>query len=75
MPSLRPAEAAVLAVLTDAGGRVVSRQELTRRAGLRDASPRRVDSVLVNLRRSLGHDAISTVRGRGWRLAQPPPTG
>jgi DNA-binding response OmpR family regulator len=65
------AEAAVLAVLTEANGRVVSRQELARRTGLRDASPRRCDSIVVQLRRSLGDDAIRTVRRRGWALAAP----
>jgi DNA-binding response OmpR family regulator len=65
---LGPTEAAVLAVLREANGRVVSRQELARRTGFRDASPRRVDSVVVQLRRSLGDDAIRTVRRRGWAL-------
>ena len=67
-PGLRPAEAAVLAVLAESRGRVVSRRGLARRAGLSDAAPRRADSVLVNLRRALGDDAIRTVRGRGWIL-------
>lgn len=62
------AEAAVLAVLTEANGRVVSRNELARRTGLRDASPRRCDSIVVQLRRSLGEDSIRTVRRRGWAL-------
>jgi DNA-binding response OmpR family regulator len=66
---LGKAEAAVLAVLTEANGRVVSRQELVRRTGLRDASPRRCDSIVVQLRRSLGEDAIRTVRRRGWALS------
>ena len=58
----------MLAVLQQANGRVVSRHELARRTGLRDASPRRCDSILVQLRRTLGEDAIRTVRGRGWAL-------
>jgi DNA-binding response OmpR family regulator len=58
----------VLAVLREANGRVVSRRELARKAGLRDASPRRADSILVQLRRTLGEDAIRTVRSRGWAL-------
>ena len=61
-------EVAVLATLADAGGRVVSRSELARRSGLRHASPRRADSLLVTLRRSLGGGAVRTVRGRGWLL-------
>ena len=66
--SLTPRELAVLAVFLEARGRVVSRRELMRRSGLRDASPRRVDAVIVGLRRKLGDDAVQTVRGRGWML-------
>jgi DNA-binding response OmpR family regulator len=65
---LTPQEVAVLATLADARGRVVSRTELVRRSGLRHASPRRADSLLVPLRRSLGVAAVHTVRGRGWML-------
>lgn len=65
---LGPTETRVLAVLREANGRVVSRHELARKSGLRDASSRRCDSVVVQLRRSLGDDAIRTVRGRGWAL-------
>lgn len=65
---LTPQEVAVLATLADAGGRVVSRNELARRSGLQHASARRADSLLVTLRRALGGTAVRTVRGRGWRL-------
>ena len=61
-------EVAVLATLADARGRLVSRSELVRRSGLRHASPRRADSLLVPLRRALGARAVHTVRGRGWIL-------
>ena len=65
---LSPQEVAVLATLADAAGRVVSRSELVRRSGLRHASPRRADSLLVTVRRALGGGALRTVRGRGWML-------
>ena len=61
-------EVAVLATLADARGRVVSRSELARLSGLRNASPRRADSLLVTVRRALGGSALQTVRGRGWML-------
>ena len=65
---LTPQEVAVLATLADARGRVVSRSELARLPGLRHASPRRADSLLVTVRRALGGSALQTVRGRGWML-------
>ena len=68
---LAPAEAAVLAVLAAAGGRVVPRSELARRAGLGGMSPRRCDAALVGVRSALGADVVVNVRGRGWRLAVP----
>ena len=58
----------MLAVLVAAAGRVVARTELARAAGLADLSSRRVDSVLVRLRRRLPEGALVTVRGRGWAL-------
>ena len=68
MTELPEREAAVLAALQAAGGRVVSRAELARTAGLAGLSPRRVDGVLVRLRRVLPDGALVTVRGRGWAL-------
>lgn len=67
---LSPSALAVLGVLAEAGQRVVGRTELSRRAGLAGLSARRCDSLIVELRRALGPDAIVTVRSRGWRLHQ-----
>ncbi len=55
-------------VLADHEGRVMSRHELARRAGLGDLSPRRCDSIIVGIRRRIGADRVQTVRRRGWML-------
>ena len=62
-------ERAVLAVLLSNRGRVVSRRELSRQAGLGALSERRCDGVIVALRRRFGADSVITVRSRGWMLA------
>ncbi len=58
---------ALLAAFAQSGGRVMGRHELQRRMGLAQRHPRRCDSLVVQLRRALGAEAIVTVRGRGWR--------
>lgn len=67
--SLGAQERAVIATLFAHRGRVVSRRELSRLAGLAELSERRCDSILVSLRRVLGGAAIITVRSRGWMLS------
>ncbi|MDW3214214.1 MAG: winged helix-turn-helix domain-containing protein [Ilumatobacteraceae bacterium] len=61
-------ERAVFEVLAEHCGRVLSRQELARRAGLAELSPRRCDSLIVGIRRCVGTDRVRTVRRRGWML-------
>ena len=67
-PRLAAQESAVLQALLDCRGRVVSRRELARLAGIADLNDRRCDWLLVSIRKVLGADAIRTVRGRGWML-------
>ena len=67
-PRLAAQESAVLQALLDCRGRVVSRRELARLAGIADLNDRRCDSLLVSIRKVLGADSIRTVRGRGWML-------
>jgi len=62
-------EQTVLNVLLINRGRVISRRELARRAGLANLSERRCDSLLVAIRRALGPDSVVTVRSRGWMLS------
>jgi DNA-binding response OmpR family regulator len=62
-------EQTVLNVLLINRGRVISRRELARRAGLANLSERRCDSLLVAIRRTLGPDSVVTVRSRGWMLS------
>ena len=65
---LPPQESAVLRALIICSGRVVSRRELSRLAGIAELNERRCDSLLVSIRKALGPDSIRTVRGRGWML-------
>jgi len=65
---LTPQEWAVFQVLADNAGRVLSRAELARRAGIADLSARRCDSLIVSIRRHIGADRVRTVRRRGWML-------
>ena len=55
-------------VLAANTGRVLSRAELARRAGIADLSTRRCDSLIVGIRRGIGADRVRTVRRRGWML-------
>lgn len=55
-------------VLADNAGRVLSRAELARRAGIADLSARRCDSLIVGIRRCIGADRVRTIRRRGWML-------
>ncbi len=66
--TLQPREQAVLAVLVAHDGRLVDRPTLRHDAALEDLSERRCESLLVEIRRILGENAVITVRGRGWRL-------
>lgn len=56
----------MLSVLAD--GKVVPRAELARAARVQDLSPRRCESLLVELRRQIGTERIRNRRRRGWML-------
>ena len=65
---LSTTDRAVLEVLVGAPGKVLGRGSILRLAGLDNLHIRRCDSAIVNLRKTLGPDAIVTVRRRGWML-------
>jgi DNA-binding winged helix-turn-helix (wHTH) protein len=65
--ALSEADLAVLRVLVDRSGKITSRDDLNKLAGL-NGSQRRCEAVLVNLRKALGDGAIVTIRRRGWML-------
>jgi len=64
----------LLAFFAEHPGRVFSRSELLDRVWGEDfvGSERTVDQHVAQLRSRLGAELIETVRGRGYRLAEPP---
>jgi DNA-binding winged helix-turn-helix (wHTH) protein len=70
MPALTTTDLAILKALAENYGRVVGREYLMRTAGLDGSAPRRVDASLVVLRKTLGPDAVVSVRRRGWMLTE-----
>jgi DNA-binding response OmpR family regulator len=63
-------EQAIIDALRSGHGRVLGRIELARAAGIAPSQGRRVDVLLVGVRRALGPDSIVNVRNRGWRLVE-----
>jgi len=65
----------VLAYLLHHVGRVVSRSELLEHVYARELDPDSnvLDVLIARVRRKLGRPLIETVRGRGFRLAEPKP--
>jgi DNA-binding response OmpR family regulator len=71
--SLTAAECAVLAVMMDHPGRVISRRQLLAAAGRQTAGDRAADVYVVQLRTKIGPAVtIRTVRGAGYALEQLP---
>jgi two-component system OmpR family response regulator len=69
--SLTSLEYRILAYLMHAGGRVVSRSELTEHVYAQDfdRDSNTIEVLIGRLRRKLGRDTITTVRGLGYRLS------
>jgi len=72
--ALTPQEHRVLSYLLHHVGRVVSRAELLDHVYARDLDPDSnvLDVLVTRLRRKLGRPLLETVRGRGFRLVEPP---
>jgi DNA-binding response OmpR family regulator len=75
MEQLTSQEQILVELLRSSNGRVFGRTELARAAGIAPANSRRIDVLLVSVRRSLGAEAIVNVRNRGWRYVMPQATG
>ncbi len=66
-----PPKQILLAALVARQGRVVTRTELAREIGLRLDQTRRVDAMLVSVRRDLTAQGLElvNVRSRGWMVS------
>jgi DNA-binding response OmpR family regulator len=72
--SLTRSEFALLAALTAAAGRVLTRDQLLQRLAAERGKvpgPRAVDVYITQLRAKLGDGAIRTVRGKGYAVDRP----
>ncbi len=71
--SLRPKEFDLLALLVSEAGRVVTRERLMREVWDTDwmGSTKTLDTHVLTLRQKLHPDAITTLRGIGYRLESP----
>jgi DNA-binding response OmpR family regulator len=71
--ALRPKEFELLALLAAHAGRAVTRERIMREVWDTDwlGSTKTLDNHILTLRRKLGHEAITTLRGVGYRLELP----
>lgn len=70
---LRPKEFDLLALLAANAGRVVTRERIMRDVWDTEwlGSTKTLDTHILSLRQKLGHEAIATLRGVGYRLELP----
>jgi DNA-binding response OmpR family regulator len=71
--TLRPKEFELLALLASEAGRVVTRERIMERVWDTDwlGSTKTLDTHILSLRQKIGADAITTLRGVGYRLEVP----
>jgi DNA-binding response OmpR family regulator len=70
---LRPKEFELLALLAANAGRAVTRERIMREVWDTEwfGSTKTLDTHILSLRQKLGHEAITTLRGVGYRLELP----
>ena len=71
--ALRPKEFELLALLVSEAGRAVTRERIMREVWDTEwlGSTKTLDTHVLTLRQKLGHDAITTLRGVGYRFEDP----
>jgi DNA-binding response OmpR family regulator len=71
--TLRPKEFELLALLVAEAGRAVTRERIIRDVWNSDwmGSTKTIDTHILGLRQKIGSDAITTLRGVGYRLEAP----
>ena len=71
--ALRPKEFDLLALLVSEAGRVVTRERIMNEIWETDwmGSTKTLDTHILGLRQKLGTDAITTLRGVGYRMERP----
>jgi DNA-binding response OmpR family regulator len=71
--ALRPKEFELLSLLVAQAGRVVTRERIMEDVWQTDwmGSTKTLDTHILNLRQKIGSDAITTLRGVGYRLELP----
>jgi DNA-binding winged helix-turn-helix (wHTH) protein len=65
---------AMLTLMAQKPGRLVTREELAAKLGLPQLTPRRAETLVDGINDVLGPDTIATVPRRGWMLTRYPDT-
>jgi hypothetical protein len=71
-PVLGAHERAMLTVLAQRPGKVVTNEVIAQRLGLPSLTPRRATELVGGINGALGTDAVVTVPRRGWMLSPYP---
>jgi DNA-binding response OmpR family regulator len=69
-PALGTHHRALLSLLTQRPGHVVTPEQVAAKLKLPSVSPRRIDALVRGLNAVLGPDTVATVHRRGWKRSQ-----